>query len=161
MKTLHVFDMDGTLFDTFKATKLAYEEAGLTEYRQEYFGKTFTEWECPAHIHFLKQSYFHKFRHHIKEAWAMPFYKTFSPQSFILTGASAETVEACRLVNPKVELRNPYGYQLNHIQKRRVLKSLSDFMGYEVFYYDDLPDVGSRIVNGLDKVKLITEGDLL
>ena len=33
--TLHVFDLDGTLYDTLEANTLAYETAGLEAYTRE------------------------------------------------------------------------------------------------------------------------------
>lgn len=161
MPLLHVFDLDGTLFDTYEATKYTYEQAGLPEYKKEYYGKTAKAWGCPPEIHEKKKILFSKYSGELNQAWAMPYYKTFLPSAaFILTGASQETVDTCRRAFPRIELRNPYGYGLDLKEKRRVLKVLSYHLGYDVFYYDDIPEIGLEIVSGLHGVRLITEGDL-
>ena len=112
MQSLHVFDMDGTLFDTREATKLAYEAAGLPEYKPEYWGKSAAEWGCPRDIHKRKHAHYLSFANVIQPAWAYPFYEVAGGYSaVILTGAMASfcCVAKCsgsdhRLWRPRVSL---------------------------------------------------------
>lgn len=48
-----VFDMDGTLVDTLRATREAYRKAGL-KMPEGAWGKTWNEW-CPEDVHLEKQ----------------------------------------------------------------------------------------------------------
>lgn len=160
MTTIHVFDMDGTIFDTFAATKRAYEEAGLTEYTRSYYGIPAKEWKCPTEIHASKACLFHKYRELIREAWAAPLYRALLPTgAFILTGASTNTVRTCQKVFPDLELRIPFGTGLNILEKQKVLRLFTEKYDYRVFYYDDIPSVGREIVKGLKNATLITESD--
>jgi len=162
MTTIHIFDMDGTIFDTFTATKRAYEEAGLTEYTPDRHGLPAKEWKCPAEIHEAKVCFFPKYRYLIREAWAAPLYRALLPTGvFILTGASTNTVRTCQKVCPDLELRTPFGTGLNVLEKQKVLRLFAEKYDYRVFYYDDIPSVGREIVKGLKNATLITESDWL
>lgn len=159
MQSLHVFDMDGTLFDTREATKLAYEAAGLPEYKPEYWGKSAAEWGCPRDIHKRKHAHYLSFANVIQPAWAYPFYEVAGAYSaVILTGASEDTVDVLR-GKFDTPLPTPFGCGLSADDKRNVLARLTR-VGWKIYYYDDQVETAIRIVDGLDRVDLVTEGDL-
>lgn len=156
MQTLHVFDLDGTLFDTYAVTKRAYEEAGLPEYKPEFWGKTAEEWRCPHYVHTQKRVLFNKLVEMVDPGWALPFYEVAGPQNtVILTSASEDTVDALRDCF-ETPLPTPFGCRLTEMQKRSTLIKLLR-VGWRIYYYDDQVTAALSIVKDLDSVVLITE----
>lgn len=132
---VYFFDLDGTILDTFKATKFAYEAAGLLEYKQEYWGKPAHEWGCPLYVHRKKKRTYKSFLHLVQEGWAYEEYVKHQDTAIILTGASMGTVNALR-EKTGLPLRTLFGTCLSNESKARILKRVADH-GHSVFYYDD------------------------
>jgi hypothetical protein len=152
--------MDGTLFDTFAATKKAYELSGVTEYKKEFWGLNYKEWGCPEEIHREKRRWYTANLTLIEPAWALPYYDVAerTGHAVILTGASEDTVKLLREHFSRV-LPCPFGYSLSWADKQRVIKNLVQ-CGYTIRYYDDQVDIGSGIVCGFDfHVELMTQKD--
>lgn len=157
---IHIFDLDGTIFDTHDATKFAYEAAGLPLYESSYFGLTAEEWGCPEHIHKKKQEVFPTYKHYIRETWAANMYKAMLPSgsAFILTGASKSTVDVCQSTVPW-ELRTPFGVGLTSAEKRKIICLFSTLFKYKVFYYDDNYEFGIKLALDNADIKFLTKGD--
>lgn len=150
---IYAFDLDGTIFDTYAATKEAYEAAGLPEYKEEYWGKTAAEWGCPLYIHKIKKRIYPKYMRRVTGAWANDTYQTFQDTAIVLTGATGGTVRTLRELSG-LPLRTPYGTGLSWGDKRAILKVLA--RSDNVFYFEDLVEVGKAIVAGTD-ITLITQ----
>ena len=76
----------------------------------------------------------------------------------ILTGASEETVDVLR-GQFDTPLPTPFGCGLTAADKRNVLARLTR-VGWKIYYYDDQVETAIQIVDGLERVDLVTEGDL-
>ncbi len=131
---MYLFDLDGTIFDTFLATKYAYEAAGLPEYKEEYWGKPAHEWGCPLAVHRKKKRTYRSFLHLVKPGWAYPYYAVHAGSAIILTGASAGTVQALREVSG-LPLRTLFGTSLTAERKAAILNRLAK--RHAVMYFDD------------------------
>lgn len=164
MSTLHVFDMDGTLYDTREANRIAYETAGLPEYKDEYFNQTAAAWGCPPEIHEAKTRIFHQYSHLINPAWAMPMFEVADrcKRAIVLTGASSGSFRTVEKIHGR-PFDTPFGITLNEEAKRRALRNLVR-CGWNVVYYDDNVEMGDRItrftpVGGT--IRLITPEDIV
>ena len=159
MNTLHVFDMDGTLYDKLEANRQAYTAAGLTDYKDEYFCQTAKAWGCPPKIHSLKTQLFPSFSYLISRAWALPFFEIAEKnnKAIVLTGSSPSSVETVTQIHGR-PLPTPFGITLSETQKRSILINLHT-LGWKVIYYDDNVPMGVRITEGYP-IQLVTPGHL-
>ena len=165
MSTLHVFDLDGTLYNTFAANKAAYEAAGLPEYKQEYYWQTAAAWDCPPAIHERKGMLMPSYSNLISSAWAMPFFEVAERAgvAVVLTGASSNSVRFMEKIHGRA-FPTPFGITHDEEGKRRVLTNLSG-VGWNIVYYDDNVEMGTRLTmqtplrDGGD-IKLVTPGDM-
>lgn len=148
MSRIHVFDLDGTLFDTFNANKAAYEFAGLAEYKEQYYWQTAAAWECPPEIHERKTQVFQRYAYLITPSWAMPFFEIAEGchRAVVLTGASAGSVRVMEKIHGK-PFPTPFGITHNEESKQKVLSNLIR-TGWKVTYYDDNVEMGERLVSG-------------
>jgi GTP:adenosylcobinamide-phosphate guanylyltransferase len=95
MREIHVFDVDGTLVDSKKATIEAYELAAPGVFQPKFWGLPASAWGCTQEIHERKIAEFKRMEHLIKPAWAMPmFYHAdmVGHRIILLTGASEMTM---------------------------------------------------------------------
>lgn len=164
MSTIYVFDMDGTLYDTRAANEKAYLEAGLPEYKPEYYCRTAADWGCPPEIHERKQQLLPQYSWMIKPTWAYPFFEIAEKcgRAIVLTGASAGSVRLIENIHGR-PLPTPFGITLSEADKRRILLNLTR-AGWEVVYYDDNMEMGRRICLGTNMVvqgiSLVTPEDI-
>lgn len=134
---MRVFDLDGTLFDTFAATKAAYEKAGLPEYTVQHFRTPNSVWHCSPEIRQRKRELYKDFLFAVKPGWAFEFYRP--NEDIILTGASKESVDLLR-AKFNVPLSCPFGYGLTKASKATILENLAA-VGPQLIYYDDDPEI--------------------
>lgn len=139
------YDLDGTIVDTRPAVKAAYLAAGLSEYKDEYWGKTAAEWHCPPDVHARKSQLYGQYLHLATPGWAYRFY-TATPGA-ILTGASGEAVQLLRQ-KFQLPLATPYGYSLDVDAKVRILVARCAAGAY-IEYFEDQLDVARWIAGRL------------
>lgn len=153
MKTKHVFDMDGTLVDSFLATRLAYRHAGV-EFTEENWGRSASDWGCPADVHKRKRESYKFFAEHLREGPAASTWNSVPPEDrYILTGASLETFLVTRLAMPFINkcVRMVIGQNLEG--KIEFLRDLSET--FNVVYYEDSADVARKIQEAVPNVKVV------
>lgn len=148
---MRVFDLDGTLFNTYPAVKEAYQMAGLKEYTPEMFGKSARELGIPLEIRRAKAEFYKKTVCGVKKDWAFKYYTPHT--DIVLTGASEEAVSLLRR-QFKVALCTPFGYGLSLDEKVKVLLKLA--MIDRVTYYDDNKAIGRFNIPG--KLDIVLKG---
>lgn len=132
---MRAFDLDGTLFDTFAATKAAYEEAGVENYTAMHFRRPAREWQHSPEIAERKRQLYPKFMKLVKEGWAMEY---FDPNTcIVLTGASEGTVNTLR-AHFNLVINCPFGYGLSPAAKARALSLLCRIQEDNTYYDDDV-----------------------
>lgn len=150
---LRVFDIDGTIYDTFEKNKAAYEAAGLPfEYTKYHFGNNRKFWdkEVPESVFKTKSEIQKNFMHLVRKAPAHElFFSTPFNQRVTLTGSQLSAVQ---------ELERSFGVNLSCIgwnktkeQKLEEIRKLE--VNYSVTYYEDNPDIASWMgMNGVRTV---------
>ncbi len=90
-----VFDLDGTVTNSFEAHKQAYSLAGFNGYTTAHFKMTAQDWGCSKELSEAKAARMSETSTLITVG---PAYSIFQelPKKEILTGASPATVDACR-----------------------------------------------------------------
>lgn len=151
-RTLHVFDLDGTLVDTHALTVEAYRFAGI-DFKPEYWGRSAKDWGCPAEAHKKKQEYFAellKYRR-LPDAWATPLWSKVAPDfRTILTGASKPTYGSIRQ-NRRDLFEGCFAWaEQSLIQKVEHL--YKEAAWFDVVYYEDQPTLARTIHEMVNKV---------
>ncbi len=152
---MHLFDVDGTLFDTFEKNRLSFLEADLPfEYTKWHYQHNAKSWPVPtgcdlASVRARKVQCEHKY---MKYVTPLPFFETYKSvkNQFCLTGASSNAVA---LLESKfdVKLPCPYGYGLSSYEKFDVLEHVI-LTTDEVHYYDDDEDFLKKVSWFLPKI---------
>ena len=150
---MRVFDLDGTLFDTFAATKAAYEKAGMPEFTLEHFRSPNSTWQCSEEIRTKKRELYKDFLFAVKPAWAFEFYRP--SEDIVLTGASQDSVQLLRN-KFNLPLCCPFGYGLTRASKATILRNLAS-IGPELIYYDDDPEI-EPLLKHIENLTLVLGG---
>lgn len=159
-RPLHVFDLDGTLLDTFEAQRQSYLKAGLTEYDPANFYKSAADWGCPKDVHERKGSIFPQMLELVTPGWALPAFldaMTDRPLPVILTGTSPGSIKVLTPLFRSLTGVDLFSYlymarhSVNFADKRLALRVIASTS--EVVYYDDHPEAAT-LVNGIPNLSL-------
>lgn len=147
---IHVFDLDGTLLDTFEHHRAAYAVVGVP-FDQAVFTSGLRV-VCSPEVKAAKNRAFGRAVRHVAPdvGWAWDAFVEAQRQGervAIVTAASSATVAALAGVHG-VLLRVPLVCQADGVAKRRIVAGLVA-RGDVVVYYDDSPTVGPAVVRGL------------
>lgn len=155
---IHVFDMDGTLVDTFKQTQEAYHRAGVA-FGPEHWGKSAEDWGCPKEAHKEKQRIYPDVLREMPPTLGFAASKWISTPSHsrvLMTGASHPTLRLTMRVFTDLGLHDAsmivYGASLkDKIAHLQVLAASSD-----VVYYEDQEYVADQIRKACPTILVIT-----
>ena len=137
---LRIFDIDGTIYDTFDKNKAAYEAAGLPfEYTQFHFANNRKKWnvEVPESVFELKSAIQHKYMHLVSKAPAHDLFFTTKDYKVTLTGSQKSAVKDLE-DHFDVDL-NCVGYNMTKEQKLEIIRAYEK--SYNVVYYEDSPSI--------------------
>lgn len=137
MNTLHVFDIDNTLFDTYMKNKMAYQAAGLpveyTFWHHKHSNKTWPE--VQDIIDKIREEKARVESRYMVFVEPLPYLKDYVLNNGVcLTGASKSAVALLEDVFD-IELKCPFGYSNSSNQKFQILTELA--LDHIVHYYDD------------------------
>jgi len=136
--SIHVFDVDDTLFDTYLKNRASYTSAGLpidyTLWHHRHNNKLWLGVEdCIEIVKQKKAEVEHMYMYLVKKLPYLEIYK--STGGVCLTGASESAVRQLE-DHFGIELRCVFGYSKTTKQKKDILAELSSKYD-EVHYYDD------------------------
>lgn len=155
---MHYFDLDGTLVETYEATRLAYLEAGAAKFGEDEWGRSASDWGCPKEVHLKKHQIFPEIlkRLGVRAGWAYAHWESVpSKERIILSGATLPTVQAIHSVFPELGLNSSTVFLGCSLQEKvRVLSTPNEF---SVFYYEDQISVATKIRSLCPNVKVITQ----
>lgn len=144
-----VFDMDGTIVDSYAAVREAYKRAGLV-LPDDAWGKPAHEWGCTSHVHKMKSSLYPMIllrlgrRLHAADLLHMT-------NGSVLTGSSEAGVNAV-----KKFLKHGFevsGFACSAEDKLTILDKKAHKA--RVFYVDDDLDFGKRALQEIDNMVFI------
>ena len=155
-QVLRVFDIDGTLFDTFEKNKRSYEAAGLPfEYTKWHFANNKALWPVkPDSSVFKRKSEIqHKFMHLVHIGPAFDDFLKLDGHKVTLTGSQKIAVEELEKMFD-IDL-HCIGYDKTKTQKLEILKAYQAF--YDVVYYEDDADIAEWLSSEGINVVLVKE----
>jgi hypothetical protein len=141
-----IFDMDGTIVDSYLAVRAAYKKAGLA-LPEDAWGKTAAEWDCPQAVHEMKKRLYPTIlRSHGRRLHAADLLEIV--HGHVLTGASIEAVDAVRkFLGFKFDV---VGHSCNQDRKINILRQLS--REHKIIYVDDDLAFGKRALDEVDNL---------
>lgn len=155
---IRLFDIDGTIYDTFEKNKAAYEAAGLPfEYTRWHFANNKKLWPetVEPKVFTIKNKIQHEFMHLVTKA---PFHDEFfstSDHKGTLTGSQIHAVWALE-EHFKVSLKC-LGYDKTKFDKLDVIRIFQKH--YDVIYYEDDANIANFMCKHGVNVKIC--GDIL
>ena len=158
MRRIFVFDMDGTLIDSYRATQAAYRQAakelGVT-LPVNFWGQPAAQWHCSSALHTRKTKLYSTMVCTVPVGWAWKILLAAESQGapfHIWTGASIATVTALCCV-PMYARLGVVKCSMTVCDKRvELLRLLHLNSGFEIHYFDDSLSDTVKICHGLPHV---------
>lgn len=164
MNRIEVFDMDGTLLDSQRATITAYQQAANEldiPLPENFWGKAASQWQCPAQLHHRKVEIYTSMLATIRPAWAWGRLcnavrdKTMHR---IWTGASFATVTTLCLNTEFAKHLWRATAGMTTEDKRTAMRRLRyAYPQHTIYYYDDNMVEAVKICVEIPNITIITE----